>query len=256
VLLDVNDVALGHTAVMRWNTKEQWVTSKDLAHEALISDDDYTRVQDLLSSRARRRNAVHKPHRSRHPYLFKSLIYCAICQRRMQGQHSHGIAYYRCRFPQEYALANKIQHPRKVIMREEALILPLDQWLDQAFSPTRREHTLAVLAEQAAVGLSAPTPATDDSIITQYDARIERYRAALDAGTDPVLVAGWIAETQAERQRALARTRTIPRSPQEVSHLSAEDIAAILDELGDLITALNEAEPTTNSRSTAASASA
>jgi site-specific DNA recombinase len=143
-----------------------------------------------------------------------------------------------------------------VIMREEALILPLDQWLDQAFSPTRREHTLAVLAEQAAVGLSAPTPATDDSIITQYDARIERYRAALDAGTDPVLVAGWIAETQAERQRALARTRTIPRSPQEVSHLSAEDIAAILDELGDLITALNEAEPTTNSRSTAASASA
>lgn len=110
------------------------------------------------ASRARRRNAVHKPHRSRRPYLFKSLIYCAICQRRMQGQHSHGIAHYRCRFPQEYALANKIQHPRNVIMREEALILPLDRWLSQAFSPTRREHTIAVPRRTRRHRLARPDP--------------------------------------------------------------------------------------------------
>jgi hypothetical protein len=67
----------------------------------------------------------------------------------MQGQHSHGVAYYRCRFPQEYALASKINHPRNVIMREDILITPLDTWLVQEFSPSQRSHTIATLLEQA-----------------------------------------------------------------------------------------------------------
>ncbi|MFE9914806.1 recombinase family protein [Micromonospora sp. NPDC005553] len=29
VLLDVDDVALGHTGVMRWNPRDKWVVSKD-----------------------------------------------------------------------------------------------------------------------------------------------------------------------------------------------------------------------------------
>ncbi|MET8232269.1 hypothetical protein ABZS77_16525 [Micromonospora sp. NPDC005298] len=29
--------------------------------------------------------------------------------------------------------------------------------------------------------------------------KLERYRAALDAGADPVVVTGWIAQPQAER---------------------------------------------------------
>jgi hypothetical protein len=67
----------------------EWVTAKEPAHEALIGDDHFTRVQGLLSSRIRRRT-VHKPHRTRPPYIFKSLIYCAIRERRIQGQHAHG----------------------------------------------------------------------------------------------------------------------------------------------------------------------
>jgi hypothetical protein len=74
----------------------------------------------------------------------------------MQGQHSHGVAYYRCRFPQEYALANKINHPRNVIMREEGLIDPLDQWLTQAFAPPRQASTIAAIADQVQTDL--PTP--------------------------------------------------------------------------------------------------
>ncbi|WP_018215949.1 hypothetical protein [Salinispora vitiensis] len=33
----------------------------------------------------------------------------------MQGQYDHGDAYYRCRFPPEYALANHLPHPRAEI---------------------------------------------------------------------------------------------------------------------------------------------
>jgi hypothetical protein len=100
----------------------------------------------------------------------------------MQGQHSHGDAYYRCRFPQEYALANRLEHPRNVYLREKALIDPLDRWLLQAFSPAQRDHTIARLAEQAATDLpAAAMPAIDTSIIG-YDAKLVRHRAALEAG--------------------------------------------------------------------------
>ncbi len=34
---------------------------------------------------------------ARHPYVFKGLVFCAMCERRMQGLHAHGVAYYRCR---------------------------------------------------------------------------------------------------------------------------------------------------------------
>ncbi|MGK5741466.1 hypothetical protein [Micromonospora sp. URMC 103] len=37
VLLDVDDVAMGHTGVMRWNTRDKWVVSKEITHEPLIA---------------------------------------------------------------------------------------------------------------------------------------------------------------------------------------------------------------------------
>ncbi|WP_051107042.1 recombinase family protein [Salinispora arenicola] len=122
VLLDVNDVALGHVAVMRWNGRDQWVVSKDLVHEPLIDETDFARAQEMLTRRARTATSPRRTHRSRHPYIFKSLVTCGVCQRKMQAQHSHGVAYYRCRFPQEYAIANKVDHPRNVILREDVLV--------------------------------------------------------------------------------------------------------------------------------------
>jgi site-specific DNA recombinase len=36
----------------------------------------------------------------------------------MQGNFNHGLAHYRCRYPTEYALANHVEHPRAVYLRE------------------------------------------------------------------------------------------------------------------------------------------
>ncbi|MFV2104953.1 zinc ribbon domain-containing protein, partial [Micromonospora sp. LOL_024] len=110
----------------RWNNREQWLVSKDIVHEPLIDQPDFDSAQQMLTRRARTATSPKRAHRSRHPYIFKSLVFCGICERKMQGQHSHGVAYYRCRFPQEYALANRVDHPRNVILREETLINPLD----------------------------------------------------------------------------------------------------------------------------------
>jgi site-specific DNA recombinase len=163
----------------------------------------------------------------------------------MQGLHSHGIAYYRCRYPQEYALANKISHPRNVIMREEILIPPLDTWLVQEFGPLQRRHTIAKLVDQASV--AAPTPAAvapAGPTVAECDAKLARYRAALEAGADPAVVAGWIAETQAERRLAEQHRRETPSKVTDPAHrLSTEEIIAIVEELGDVVNALRDAEP-------------
>ncbi|MFE0530435.1 recombinase family protein [Micromonospora parva] len=245
ILLDVNDVALGHTPVMRWNQRDRWVTSNDLVHEPLIEQADFDRAQDMLHRRARTATAPKRAHRSRHPYIFKSLVHCGICGRKMQGQHSHGVAYYRCRFPQEYALANKVEHPRNVIMREDVLIQPLDAWLVQGFGPLHRRHTIATLLDQAHTDMPAAAAVVPEGpTLAECDAKLYRYRAALDAGADPAVVAGWIAETQAERQRAEQSHQAPAKEEPRIPALFSEDqIIAIVEELGDLVDALRDAEP-------------
>jgi hypothetical protein len=37
---------------------------------------------------------------------------CSACARKVVGTVLHGAAYYRCRYPREYALANRVHHPR------------------------------------------------------------------------------------------------------------------------------------------------
>jgi site-specific DNA recombinase len=177
-------------------------------------------------------------------------VFCAVCQRRMQGLHAHGVAYYRCRYPQEYALANKIDHPRNVILREDVLITPLDRWLVGELAPDRRERTIAAVLARADIGRADANPLSgvEESLTVGYESRLARYRAALDAGADPLLVAGWIAEVQAEHAGALERLRRTPSTPgsangQTGTHLTPEHVTAILDELGDLVTALADADP-------------
>ena len=67
---------------------------------------------------------------------------------------------------------------------------------------------------------------------------------ALDAGADPTVVAGWIAETQAERRLAEQRATATPAKVTETGdRLSEDEIVAIVEELGDMVTALRDAEP-------------
>jgi site-specific DNA recombinase len=136
ILLDVEDVAMGHTSVMRWNDPAKWVQSKQLAHTPLVEDETFTRAQEILTRPGTGRGGRHATHRTRNTYVFKGAVHRGVCQRRMQGQYAHGVAYYRCRFPQEYALANKVEHPRNVYIREDSVIEPLDAWLTRAVRPT------------------------------------------------------------------------------------------------------------------------
>ena len=80
--------------------------------------------------------------------------------------------------------------------------------------------------------------------VAECDAKLVRYRAALEAGADPAVVARWIAETQAERRLAEQHRRETPGKVNDPVHrLSTEEIFAIVEELGDIVDALRDAEP-------------
>ncbi|MDX6313498.1 MAG: hypothetical protein QOF44_2962 [Streptomyces sp.] len=85
--------------------------------------------------------------RTTHSYAYKGVLFHKTCDRRMQGNWNNGRARYRCRFPSEYAVANKIDHPLTVYLREDAIADPLDAWLSQTFAPARIEHALTAMEE-------------------------------------------------------------------------------------------------------------
>jgi site-specific DNA recombinase len=178
VLLDVHDVALGHTTKMRWNDQGKWIYSEEIAHPPIIDDDTFRRAQELLTAR-RGIQGPHKPHRSKHAYALRGLLFCGVCGRRMQGHWANAAPYYRCRFPSEYALANRLQHPLNVTLRQDVLLGPLDAWLATKFDPRHLPVTIDELA--AAVGEPPEIPAEAEQItakITECGRKLAQYWAS------------------------------------------------------------------------------
>jgi DNA invertase Pin-like site-specific DNA recombinase len=238
VLVDVEDVAAGHRTRMRWNDEDVWVRSPDVAHEPLISP------QVFEAARARRaangRTTIRKPRRTPRPYLLRGLLRCGLCDRRMQGSWNHEQAYYRCCYPTEYALPRRAQHPRTVYVREAQIVQPLDDWISGVFEPDRLDETCRGLAEaQEPVPEEDGRAETARRTLADCDARLDRYREALEAGTDLAVVARWISEVQAERRAAeeeLSQRRPAPA-------LTEDDIRAMIQSLEDLVGVLEAAEP-------------
>ena len=237
-LLDVHDVTLGYTTAMRWNSQDKWIVSKKIVHTPLVDDDIFARVQDLFVARSRT-GTTHQRHRTRNPYLYRGRITCDICTRRMQGQWSHGDAYYRCSFSEEYALANRVPHPRNIYLRESWITTPLDNWLATVFLPHRLDDTIDLMAAAAAPD-QEPAAAAARAVIADCNAKLVTHRAALEAGADSTLVTQWIAETQARRARAEAEIRTASKGPG--ARMSRDEIARLVRSISDLAAVIQQAE--------------
>lgn len=112
VLVDVDDVALGHETRQRWNPESEWIWSAETVHEPLITPELFAEAQ--RQNRAGRQRAVDRmPRATRRPYALRKLLTCGLCGRKMQGSWNGGRARYRCRYPDQYALANRIQHSQE-----------------------------------------------------------------------------------------------------------------------------------------------
>jgi site-specific DNA recombinase len=74
VLVDVEDVSLGHQAKLRWNPKSDWVWSTATVHEPLVSPEDFEATQSLVNARGATRKHREITTRSRYPYLFRGRV--------------------------------------------------------------------------------------------------------------------------------------------------------------------------------------
>jgi hypothetical protein len=73
--------------------------------------------------------------------------------------------------------------------------------------------------------------------VDQCDSRLARYREALEAGTDPKTVAGWIADVQARKAEALSALASVhDRRP-----LSVTEIRDLVASVGGMAGALAKA---------------
>jgi site-specific DNA recombinase len=240
ILLDVNDVAQGHITRLRWNTKQDWIWSDDTVHPPIVSAEDFALAAQILAGRGGRHTSQTRK-RTPRTYQLRGLLICSLCDRRMQAHWLNGVAYYRCRFPQEYALANKVSHPRNVYLREDQIVPALDRWLARLFDPERIDQTIAALA-----ATQRPAPLDEQAAaarreIAEAERKLARHRAALEAGADPAVVAGWIAEVQAAK--AAAETRLRCSRPVSARQLSHDELAEMIASLGDVLRVLADADP-------------
>ena len=160
----------------------------------------------------------------------------------MQGHWTNGEPYYRCRYPQEYALANKVRHPRNVYLRERDLVPALDEWIAAEFAPGKLEGILDALAGAQQEEQSSHTReiARLHESVAECDRKLAQHRAALEAGADAALVTGWMKETQAQRSAAKVK---LDRTGQASDRMSKDEIMNIVEALGNIADVLRHADP-------------
>ena len=162
----------------------------------------------------------------------------------MQSHWANAAPYYRCRFPAEYALANHVEHPLSMSLREDAIIGQVDGWLALEFTPHRLAETIRDLAaaQQPDRARNASGDGETEREIADWDGKQPSSTPHLMPGASPATVAAWIAEIEAERATyTLGIHRTEPRP----RRMTEAEIRAIVDKLADIAGVLRDAEPET-----------
>ncbi len=239
ILIDVEDVALGHETKMRWNPAHEWIYSTSKAHEPLVDDDTFTRVQALIAAGARRPGAERKPRASKRGYALSGMLFCGLCHRRMIGSFNNGRNHYRCTYAAEYADANRIAHPLSLYVREDKIVELVDPWIHRAFSPTNLRSTLQAMADARHNDADQHRIIAAREKIAACHTKLDRYRAALEAGTDPAVVQQWITQVQAEKAIAGADLRQLTGR----RTMSPEEINTMVEALSGMTRILRSANP-------------
>ena len=245
-LLDPDDVAAGHVIRFRRAQPDRIVRSRQPAHPAIVSVEDFTQAQLMRRSKAagglrtaRKTERVGRP--TKRPYLFRGRIRCAVCGRKMEASpRAHG-TYYRCPArtlaPGSPVLAS---HPPAVYLREDPIKEAVNGWIGRLFDRRNLDRTVAALVASQDVPSRAPDgrlPAKQR--LAEAEARLCRFQAAIASGVDPAALVEAINQAQAER--AAARAEMEGARPSNA--LSAAEVHAMIDSLGDVGAALAEAKP-------------
>ncbi|MFE4832076.1 hypothetical protein [Streptomyces sp. NPDC056672] len=140
----------------------------------------------------------------------------------MQGHWSHDHAYYRCRYSNEYALANcgdrRAGSPGGCVVGVVAGVGGGRHEVDGVVEVVGQEHSGEPVVERGEDPAFAEVDVA--GVVAECDAKLATHRAALEAGADPALITQWITETQAHRARAEAELHTVTKGQGPACHMT------------------------------------
>ncbi|WP_141921328.1 zinc ribbon domain-containing protein [Halopolyspora algeriensis] len=229
----------------RRSSPDRVVRSRQPAHPAIITVEDFTQAQLLRRSKAAgglrtARKAERSGRLTKRTYLFRGRVRCALCGRKMEASPRKHAMYYRCPArtlaPSSPALES---HPSAVYLREDAIRKEINGWLAGLFHRDNIDQTVAPLAaSQDQSGASSSREAAKKRV-TDAETRIRRFQEAIEAGVDPAALTEKINEAQTERAAAKAELDATPTS----SALSEVETHARIDSLGEIGPVLAHASP-------------
>jgi len=223
VLLDVEDVALGHVSKMRWNDEDAWIVSETLTHEPLVSDEQFHAVRTLAAA-GRRRPVVRQARPTSQPFALHGLVVCALCHRKMQGSANHGSAHYRCRYPTD-------SHPPTVWVTEKAMRIATFDWLSEVFAPDNRARVMEqIVSSSDQPNLDLVNASRD---LKEAETRIGRLADAVENGT---FVLDEVEERLRQHREKRDRAKAVIAAAQgPAGRLDPQVIGDLLDRLGGLV---------------------
>lgn len=245
-LLDPDDVAAGHVVRFRRSNPERIVRSRNPAHPQIVSVEVFTQTQLLRRSRSaggiRRLGKLDRDYQTTvHTYLLRGRFRCDLCERKMMAATIRKSTYYRCLArtiaPGSPVLAD---HPRTVNVREDHVLGPLNAWIGRVFDREHRDLTIAAMLD-AQSGTTGSTGQRERARarLTDAETRLRRHQAAIEAGVNPVALVDLINKAEQERAAAQAELNNIT----EPETVTAAELHAMIDSLGDISLALTDARP-------------
>lgn len=243
-LIDPDDVAAGHVVRFRRSSPDRVVRSRQPAHPAIVTVEEFVETQLLRRSKAAGGlAAARKLERSRkttkRPYPLRGRI--GYCARRMEGTPRKARIYHRCSARSLVPGSSVLDtHPKNVYLAEAAVLGPLNTWLGDLFDRKNIDRTVEALVDsQGGARSEGCTQETAKKRLAEAEARLRRFQAAIAAGVDAEALVESINEAQAQRAAARAGLENIPAP----NTLTTAEVHAIVDYLGDVGTALNQGDP-------------
>jgi DNA invertase Pin-like site-specific DNA recombinase len=240
-LLDPDDVAAGYVVRFRRAVPDQVVRSRHAAHPAIVSVEDFT--ETTLKRRAKAVGGLRTARKTeragrptKHVHLFRGLIRCTVCKRKMEASpRAHGM-YYRCPArtlaPGSPALAS---HPPTIYLREDLLLEAVNAWLGELFLPDNVDRTVDQLVGHQQLGRPGGQRDKVRDRLKTAETRLQRLRAAIEAGAEPAALIDGINQAQADKAAAEAELANI----EEPTAIDRAEIYARIDSFGDVRAALN-----------------
>ena len=252
VLLDPDVPALGHVTRQQWQQRNEWVTSTVQAYDAIVEERVWHRVQALVASSTRTKAVT--PSRRTHAgvrrsdssrYPLAGLVICDACGKRLQGNTVRGYSLYRCRVSSDYASPLK-DHPPCLSVREDRLLVHIDQWLSKLFTPENIEATAtSIVTADSEDRREDPEVARARITLVESERKLAKHLDGLEAGIPAEVIAPRIAATQREKAAAEAVLASAPPSPQPLTLDEVIETLSMLRDLPELLGAIEQADRAT-----------